>query len=229
MFWGPRKLLDELSDGKRIDPFREDRIQEASYQLSIGEEVYISPAAEATDSTTKSIRRLKTGEAFAIPPGQFAFLLTQEVVKVGLEEIAFISIRAKTKYRGLVNVSGFHVDPGFWGRLTFAVFNAGPVTVHLREGQDIFLIWFADLSDPIEKYRPKGPCQIQSEFISGIGGKLHSLASLASAVDNVEQKFEKRLSAVTRELAIFRVTSAIIATLLIGVVIRLWSMSGSGT
>jgi len=227
MFWGPKKLLEQLSSGNRVYPFREDRIQGASYQLSIGKEVYISPTDEATDSTTKSITHLKKGQAFAIPPGQFAFLLTQENVKVERDEIAFISIRAKTKYRGLVNVSGFHVDPGFSGKLTFAVFNAGPVTVHLREGQDIFLIWFANLTDSCEEDRPAGPWQIQSELISGIGGKLHSLASLASAVGNVEQKFEKRLSAVTRELAIFRVTAAIIATLLIGVVIRLWSGSGS--
>lgn len=227
MFWGPKELQAKLGDGGRVQPFCENQIKGASYQLSIGEEVYVSPTDDATDSSSKSITRLKEREAFAIPPGQFAFLLTQEVVKVELEEIAFISIRAKTKYRGLVNVSGFHVDPGFTGRLTFAVFNAGPVTVHLRRGQDIFLIWFADLSDPSEEYRPKGPRGIQSEFISGIGGKLHSLASLASAVDNVEQKFEKRLSAVTRELAIFRVTAAIIATLLIGVVIRLLSGPGS--
>ena len=100
--------------------------------------------------------------------------------------------------------------------------------VHLRVGQDIFLIWFANLSDPCEKDRPAGPSQIQSEFISGISGKLHSLASLATAVNNVEQKFEKRLSAVTRELAMFRVTAAITATLLIGVVIRLWSGLGRG-
>ena len=225
MFWGPKELRAKLDVGGRVQPFCKTQIKGASYQLSIGDEVYVSPTDDATDSSTKSITRLKESEAFAIPPGQFAFLLTQEIVNVEVEEIAFISIRAKTKYRGLVNVSGFHVDPGFTGRLTFAVFNAGPVTVHLRQGQNIFLIWFADLSDPCEKYRPKGPFGIQSEFISGIGGKLHSLASLASAVDNVEQKFEKRLGAVTRELAIFRVTAAIIATLLIGVVIRLWSES----
>ena len=50
---------------------------------------------------------------FTIPPGQFAFLLTEEVVSVPPDALAFISIRAKTKFRGLVNVSGFHVDPGY--------------------------------------------------------------------------------------------------------------------
>ena len=86
-----------------------------------------------------------TGEAFTIPPGQFAFLLTEEVVSVPADALAFISIRAKTKFRGLVDVSGFHVDPGYCGQLTFAVFNAGPVPIHLKRGQPIFLIWYASL------------------------------------------------------------------------------------
>lgn len=222
MFWGPARLLEHGQ--LLIDPFCEDRIEGASYQLAIGKEVYVSPTAEATDASTTSITRLKKGEAFAIPPGQFAFVLTEEKVKVGLREIALISIRAKIKYCGLVNVSGFHVDPGFHGRLNFAVFNAGPVTVHLRRGQPIFLIWFANLSDCVESRRPPGPWQLQSEQINGISGKLHSLASLASSVTTVEQRLDRRLDAVSRELAVFRVVAAVALTLLVsigGVVVKL--------
>ena len=222
MFWGASKLRRELSD--RIDRFCADRIDGASYRLSIGDEIYISPTAEATDPGTKSITRLKKREGFAIPPGQFAFLLTEEVVKVHASEIAFISIRAKTKYRGLVNVSGFHVDPGFEGRLTFAVFNAGPVAIHLRQGQAIFLIWYADLSDPGEP-RDRGPYHIQSEWLSGIGGKLHSLAGLASSLTAVEQRLERRLDVVTKELAIFRVVAAIAVTALIGILFKLSTLN----
>ncbi|MXY06939.1 MAG: deoxycytidine triphosphate deaminase [Gammaproteobacteria bacterium] len=222
MFWGPGKLRGELSQRLAKD-FRPDRIDGASYQLSIGDEIYVSPTAEATDPGTKSIVRLKEKEAFTIPPGQFAFILTKEVVEVGLDEIAFISIRARTKYRGLVNVSGFHVDPGFEGHLTFAVFNAGPVAVHLRQGQPIFLIWYANITDPVSKTqaRDKGPWQIRSEWISGIGGKLHSLASLASSVNEVEKKLQGRLDSVTRELATFRVVAAIAVTALLGILVRL--------
>ncbi len=224
MFWGPAQLRKRLSDG-RVEPFHEDRVDGASYRLSIGREVYVSPTADATDASTRSITRLKEAEAFAIPPGQFAFLLTEECVKVGLRELAFISIRATTKYRGLVNVSGFHVDPSFHGRLTFAVYNAGPVSVHLRQGQDIFLIWYTDLGDACEEPREPGPHRIQSEWVGGISGKLHSLASLASAVTNVEQKLERRLEAVTHELAVFRVVAAVALTLLVavgGLAVRAW-------
>ena len=222
MFWGAEQLRAKLDEG-RVVPFDSKRIDGASYRLSVGDEVYISPTTDATDPGTKSIIRLEKGEAFTIPPGQFAFLLTEEVVKVELAEIAFISVRAKTKYRGLINVSGFHVDPGFEGRLTFAVFNAGPVAIHLRQGQEIFLIWYAELRGRGNRREP-GPYQIQSDWISGIGGKLHSLASVASSVTAVEQNLEKKLDAVRRELAVFRVVAAIAATALITIIVKLFTV-----
>ena len=221
MFWGAEQLRAKLDEG-RVVPFDSKRIDGASYRLSVGDEVYISPTTDATDPGTKSIIRLKKGSAFTIPPGQFAFLLTEEIVKVELAEIAFISVRAKTKYRGLINVSGFHVDPGFEGRLTFAVFNAGPVAVHLRQGQEIFLIWYADLKGRGNRREP-GPYQIQSDWISGIGGKLHSLTSVASSVTEVDRKLGKELDAVRRELAVFRVVAGIAATALIGIIIKILS------
>ena len=46
---------------------------------------------------------------------------------------------------GLVNVSGFHVDPGYKGRLKFAVYNAGGSDIKLTRGDAIFLIWFSEL------------------------------------------------------------------------------------
>ena len=223
MFWGPKELKKKLeSPGGRITPFFPDQLDGASYQLSIGDEIYVSPTAEATDPGTKSIVRLKKEEAFTIPPGQFAFILTKEIVEIDLDEIAFISMRARTKYRGLVNVSGFHVDPGFKGHLIFAVFNAGPVAVHLRQGQPIFLIWYANISDSVleSERRDPGPWRIESDWISGVSGKLHSLASLASSVTEVEQKLQRRLDAVGRELAIFRVVAAIAVTALVSLLVK---------
>ena len=91
------------------------------------------------------------------PPGQFSLILTKEEVKVGLGELAFISMRAKTKYRGLVNVSGFHLCPSVEGRPTSAVFIARPMAVHLRQGQPIFIIWYATIDDPVSMPRDPGP------------------------------------------------------------------------
>ena len=143
MFWSGETLNARLEG--LIEPFVRERVDCAAYTLSIGPEVYVSPNDQAADPTTVTVRKINEGDGFTIPPGQFAFLITEEIVSVPADALAFISIRAKTKFRGLVNVSGFHVDPGFRGQLTFAVFNAGPVPIHLKRGQAIFLIWYANL------------------------------------------------------------------------------------
>lgn len=121
-----------VADEHGVSDYKESRLDPAGYRLSLGGEVYVSPA-KAKDKA--SIRTLKPHESFFIPPGQFAFLLTEEVVKVPKDAFALIALRSRSKFKGLVNVSGFHADPGYDGRLVFAVFNAGPGDVHLKPGR----------------------------------------------------------------------------------------------
>ncbi len=118
MFWSGETLSERLQS--LIQPFVPDRVDCAAYTLAIGPEVYVSPNDQTADPSTVTVRKLAQGDAFTIPPGQFAFLLTEEIVAIPADAVAFISIRAKIKFRGLVNVSGFHVDPGYRGQLTFA-------------------------------------------------------------------------------------------------------------
>ena len=61
--------------------------------------------------------------------------------------MGFISVKATYKLKGLVNVSGFDVDPGWTARLIFTVFNAGPGDDPPRKGAFEFLIWIADLDE----------------------------------------------------------------------------------
>ena len=75
---------------------------------------------------------------------------------------------------GLVNVSGFHVDPGWEGPLIFAVFNGGPSPVTVKRLDELFHIWFADLDDAAVEGEPKLPKSdgIGSEVINGLGDRL---------------------------------------------------------
>ena len=186
MFWSGETLIERSTS--LVDPFDPKRVDCAAYTLTVGSEVYVSPSDETTDSKAVTIRQLAQGGAFTIPPGQFAFLITEETVIVPSDALAFISMRAKTKFRGLVNVSGFHVDPGYKGQLTFAVFNAGPVPVHLKRGQPIFLIWYASL-DRESALKKNNPVKtgLDTELISGIAGELQSFASLSKKIEKVEK------------------------------------------
>jgi dCTP deaminase len=188
----------------------------------MGPEVYISPTEDDDNAKNATVRVLQEREGFTIPPGQFAFLLTEEIITVPPTAMAFISMKAKVKWRGLINVSGFHVDPGFKGRLVFAVFNAGPVVVHLRRGDDLFLIWFADLKAPTALHRDK-PVQehITSELISGISGELQSLPGLNSKIKSVEEALGDKVHAVEKSQEALKTQVTILTTLGIALVVGL--------
>lgn len=208
MFWSGETLKDRL-DGL-IEPFVPERVDCAAYTLSIGPEIYVSPNDQAADPTTVTVRKLNDGDGFTIPPGQFAFLTTEEIVAVPADGLAFISIRAKTKFRGLVNVSGFHVDPGFRGQLTFAVFNAGPVPIHLKRGQPIFLIWYASLDcETALKKDGRVHKGLDPELITAVAGELQSFAGLSKKIKDVDKSLGDRVHAVEKEQTYYRVIGAV--------------------
>jgi dCTP deaminase len=223
-FWSGEKLAAQLP--ALIEPFRAQNIDCAAYTLSIGPEIYVSPTDQTPNAEQQTVRLLSECEGFVIPPGQFAFLLTEEVVRVPRHALAFISMKAKIKFRGLINVSGFHVDPGFKGKLVFAVFNAAPVTVHLRRGDACFLIWYADLNAASERIK-SAPEQtnIQSDLIHHISGELQSFQGLAKKIKDVEKSLSDRIHNIEREGALYKVVASIvlaIALTCLGALMKEW-------
>lgn len=215
MFWSGETLTEELKN--LIDPFDPDKVDCSAYTLSIGPEFYVSPNEQSVDPENVTIQKLSKDESFTIPPDQFAFLLTEEVVHVPPDAMAFISIRTRTKFRGLVNVSGFHVDPGFRGQLTFAVFNASPVIIHLKRGQPIFLIWYAGL-DRRTTFRKDSKVQrgINPDVICSISGPLLSFSGLSKKIEDVESALKDRIHVIEKAQAAHRIIWAIILTIAIG-------------
>ena len=226
MFWSGETLNERLKT--LIDPFDPVQVDCAAYTLAIGPEVYVSPNDQCADPAKVTIRTLNDGEAFTIPPGQFGFLLTEEVISVPSDALAFISMRAKTKFRGLINVSGFHVDPGYRGQLTFAVFNAGPVPVHLKRGQPTFLIWYASLDrDTDFKKEGKTHKGIDSAVVTAIAGELQSFAGLSTKIERAEEKLSERVEMVEKEQTYYRAIGAIALAFVIALAVD-WAMDALG-
>jgi len=90
-FWNTDRIKKECEAHKLIEPFRKERVLRCAYELGVGPEAYIT-------SITGNDTLLPPGETIVIPPGQFGLLTTHEVVYVPASAIAFISIRAKTKF-----------------------------------------------------------------------------------------------------------------------------------
>jgi dCTP deaminase len=199
-YLGSEKLKEIIESKKVISPAPDSsklstRIKQGAYELSLGNEVF------ETDSNDGKKRKLtQEKEQVVINPGQFALLLTEESIYVPNDKIAFISIKARIKLRGLVNVSGFHVDPGFNGKLLFSVYNAGSGPISLERGAPCFLIWFAELDVPqsdTDHYDGKhqGLDSIPPEYIDHLNKS--ELASPNILLDKINKNYDE-LSSITK-------------------------------
>jgi len=131
------------------DLFDDNSVKQASYDLRLGEEFYVVGK--------RTPERLSEKQPYiSLPPGQFAVLTCYEILHLPKKIMAFITLRNTFKMQGLVNVSGFHVDPTFKGRLVFAVQNIGPNDIRLRYKDPTFTIFFADVdgNETSERERP---------------------------------------------------------------------------
>lgn len=216
-FWSGPTIRERLST--LVDTPDPACVDGAAYTLKVGAEYYVTPTDRSSDPKTRTLRTLASREAFAIPPGQFAYVMTEEVVTIPTNVLAFISVRARVKWKGLVNVSGFHVDPGYQGRLTFAVFNAGPAPIHLRQGDPTFLIWFADLDQDAAEFAKHATMPVTHmdvTVLNHVAGELNSLEGLAEKLRTTDRELRDKINDIKSANAIMYVAAGIVVSIALG-------------
>ena len=219
-FWSGEKLAVELPKGL-ITPYDKQNLDYATYRLCVGEQAFVTHDKFASSGPSDPLISV-LGDApkhtLRIAPGQFAFLLTNEMVKVPSNAIGLISMRATYKFKGLINVSGFHVDPGWEGKLLFSVYNAGPSEVIVQKGEPLFLIVYADLDRESTKLydgKSQGQKSINPQLIEGMTSQVFSPLMLQRHVDqlNGTLNFVKAVTySVTTLAGILLAAIAIFAT-----------------
>ncbi len=223
-FIGSEKLKHLFNTEKVIENYKSERIVCGAYELSLGEEVFIS---DSKDKKKQFLKQQK--EQITINPGQFALLLTEETVNMPVNKIAFISIKAGIKLKGLINVSGFHVDPGFKGNLVFSVYNAGSSPISLVKGESCFLIWFADLeltANEITSYEKgshdhKNQNSIPVKYIDSlIAGELASPSVLSDRINDNHREQSQRISLLEKDQKANNYIIVTIAGLVVALIIK---------
>lgn len=145
----------------QIEPFYEDAIQPASYDLRLGKRALISPKG---DESGKAVDLDKEkDQTLTILPGQYVAILTEE--KLGLPDdiCARFGLKSSLARKGLMSFGGIQVDPGFVGRLAISLFNVGPENIQIRLGTPTFTIEFERLEEPATKPY-SGEYQYQDDF-----------------------------------------------------------------
>ncbi len=165
------KKLKNSNQAILFSNFDITNLQPANYDLRLGEECYVTEEERPL--------RLAIGETISIKPGEFGILTTHEYIYVPMDLMGLISLRFRYKRQGLVNISGFHIDPGYCGRIIFSVYNTGPKSVLLRSGDPVFMIIYDKLENQtIEGYEGDRYLNIPVDIISSLKGPSVSILDL---------------------------------------------------
>lgn len=216
-FWSGEKLEEEIRNCIS-GSYDKSNIDCAAYTLHVGPEIFVTPDHYESHPSQNTKRTLSDKETFNIPSGQFAFLLTEEVVNISDHCIAFISMKASTKFKGLVNVSGFHVDPGYKGRLVFSVFNAGPMPIKLQRGMPLFLMWLADLDRQTNKHKNHAPItELDLKIIDPLHGPIFSPQAISESVKAFKNDMKEETHKLDKKISNLMVTVSLLGTLITSV------------
>jgi dCTP deaminase len=126
-----------------INPFDEEQVQAASYDLRVGEK-------GATTSSKKLINIREHG-FLALQPGDFGVLTILEELRLGPQYAARFGLRSKYARKGLIATTGPQIDPGYHGRLIIGITNLTPKPVALAYKDDLISVEFHRLEEPTTK------------------------------------------------------------------------------
>ena len=106
-----------------IDPFDENQVQAASYDLRVG--------AQGATTSTKKLVNIKEQGYLLLNPGDFGILTVFEEIKLGPQYAGRFGLRSKYARKGLIATTGPQIDPGYRGRLIVGITNLTPRAVSL--------------------------------------------------------------------------------------------------
>lgn len=156
-----RGILEEIRfENIIIQPFRQELIQPASYDVTLDKDFQIQfqfdPDSEVPDIDPQVDNAeyftevsVPQGSAFALEPGAFVLGSTFEAISLGANMAARLEGKSSLGRLGLVvhSTAGF-IDPGFEGQVTLELSNLGTMPILLWPGMKIGQLCFFHLPEP---------------------------------------------------------------------------------
>ena len=144
-----------------VEPFDEDLVQPATYDLRLGSKILASPLS--SEKLGVVIELTEKESSYRIHSGQMVGVISLEKLRIPLDVSGRFGVRSVYARRGINAFGGLQLDPGFRGRLTLNLLNVGPEPVTLTLHEPLFSVEFQRLEEPAE-VAYSGPFQDQDDF-----------------------------------------------------------------
>lgn len=172
-------------EGKKVSKVWEEienKIKGVTYDLRLGEEAFTS--------RSKELINLKEREYLEIKSGETVLLITYEKLNLPRDYMALLSLKTSHARKGLINISGFHVDPNYKGKLVFSLYNSSPRSVVLKYKDPIYHMFVVQLSDNAKETRPNfyDMDSLRADWVEAIRGEPTSLQGLHSDLEKLRTR-----------------------------------------
>lgn len=143
--------------GVRIDPFDPERLQRASYDLTLANKFMFFPEWEGMGQVAADIRYPvgmieTTQDSIAIPPKGFLLGVTRERVRVPLFCAGRLDGKSSLARMGLfIHCTGGNIDPGNHLNITLEIYNASPIKWVLHAGMPVAQMIWQELKTPASR------------------------------------------------------------------------------
>ena len=196
------QIRNLVNEGRLIiDPFDEDLLQPASYDLRLGAKILASPLGP--DELGQRIELDEQQPNYAIQTGQMVAVMSKERIVIPLDICSnSFGIRSEFVKKGLQCFGGPQLDPGWRGYLIVTLQNIGPEPMIIKLDQPFFTVTFDRLEEPVEPSQGyDGSHQDQEDFPEDqieyiLSARTTSLAEIPTLRENVA-----RLTVILEELS----------------------------
>ena len=154
MILSDKTLKAMLASGDLVmTPIDEQSIQPASIDCRLGNHFLIVEQNQMDIITLDAEIKYREiiNETITIPPHTFLLATTQEYMELPNDLTAFVEGRSSIGRIGLFVQNAGWVDPGFKGRITLELYNAGSLPIKLQAGKRICQMVFCKMDQAAEK------------------------------------------------------------------------------
>lgn len=153
MILSDKTLKAMIASGELVmTPIDEQSIQPASIDCRLGNHFLIVEQNQMDVITLDSEIQYREiiNESITIPPHTFLLATTQEYMELPNNLTAFVEGRSSIGRIGLFVQNAGWVDPGFKGRITLELYNAGSLPIKLQAGKRICQMVFCKMDQAAE-------------------------------------------------------------------------------
>lgn len=153
MILSDKTLKGMIATGELVvTPIDEKSIQPASIDCRLGDHFLLVEDNQMDIITLDAEIKYReiTSDSITIPPHSFLLATTQEYVEVPNNLTAFVEGRSSIGRIGLFIQNAGWVDPGFKGRITLELYNAGSLPIKLQAGKRICQLVFCSMDQSAE-------------------------------------------------------------------------------